>query len=607
MNFDIETISIEQAVADANVLRGASDAVKKIGEKGFAALESNVTKIDANTLKTFDKVVKTLNSNPIDNRFLTTNGGYNGYATPIKYDGETFNAVKVFIKVKANTTLRVQLFDPAIFATDDSWWTRKPIKIGETYIKTDVAVKTSDRFVIVQLPITIEQSTFTLPYYYLSISTEEATTGVMLAVHDVVIDTARDKGGYSDRYSVIDTQKNTNSGFRYYTTTEKLNAFYAELIHLNHDGVRTESIEDTLIDRPSISSNFVQYPNFYNCENIESHLYFRNFQKSLIKPYGYKYLCYPYGLSLAGSLRVGIQEDERLIKYNKALVMGNKNEIANVNFFDEYYQDTEATVPFNHITVAASNGSGQTCNIVCVGESTTAGGEMTQRLLDIEATDVLTLNCAGTRGTGVNKHEGVGGKTMTWHLNDVDSAFTSATNTFNYPAFITAIGGVIPNIVSIQIGINAMLSVMNKYDLSTKIATEMASYTTFINNIKASQPTTKFIVNTCILPNEKQSAFAKNYDTFLSRDFYRESVQAYNEALIALFKDRESEGIYLNCTQTLGLDCVNAYTSEPILLSEHTTITESRGAINSGVHPSTYGYKLMGDALWACIKYIYKA
>ncbi|MEN8320235.1 hypothetical protein [Acinetobacter junii] len=58
--------------------------------------------------------------------------------------------------------------------------------------------------------------------------------------------------------------------------------------------------------------------------------------------------------------------------------------------------------------------SGQTLNVSFIADSLGASGTITQRLLDIAANDVTKVNLIGTRGTGLNKHEGRGG----WTIND---------------------------------------------------------------------------------------------------------------------------------------------------------------------------------------------
>lgn len=56
--------------------------------------------------------------------------------------------------------------------------------------------------------------------------------------------------------------------------------------------------------------------------------------------------------------------------------------------------------------------NGQTVKVAFIADSLGAAGTITQRLLDIDATDVMNVSLIGTRGTAPNKHEGRGGYTI---------------------------------------------------------------------------------------------------------------------------------------------------------------------------------------------------
>jgi len=71
------------------------------------------------------------------------------------------------------------------------------------------------------------------------------------------------------------------------------------------------------------------------------------------------------------------------------------------------------------IQLAALNAkSGQTVKALVIGDSLVNAGYITQRLLDIAADDVMKVQLLGTRGTGLNKHEGRGG----WKISDYATA-----------------------------------------------------------------------------------------------------------------------------------------------------------------------------------------
>lgn len=56
--------------------------------------------------------------------------------------------------------------------------------------------------------------------------------------------------------------------------------------------------------------------------------------------------------------------------------------------------------------------------VLTIGDSLLASGAITQQLLDMSVSDAMKVNLIGTRGTGLNKHEGRGG----WTINDYTTA-----------------------------------------------------------------------------------------------------------------------------------------------------------------------------------------
>lgn len=70
------------------------------------------------------------------------------------------------------------------------------------------------------------------------------------------------------------------------------------------------------------------------------------------------------------------------------------------------------------VTLANKTGKSGNLNVCVIGDSLIQAGTITQRLLDISDTDVTKTQLIGTRGTGLNKHEGRGG----WTINDYTTA-----------------------------------------------------------------------------------------------------------------------------------------------------------------------------------------
>lgn len=78
------------------------------------------------------------------------------------------------------------------------------------------------------------------------------------------------------------------------------------------------------------------------------------------------------------------------------------------------------------IVLANKNANNGVNKKVCViGDSYVNAGHITQGLLDLSATDVMPITLIGTRGTGLNKHEGRGGWT-------IDNYVTAGQNNYKF-------------------------------------------------------------------------------------------------------------------------------------------------------------------------------
>lgn len=62
--------------------------------------------------------------------------------------------------------------------------------------------------------------------------------------------------------------------------------------------------------------------------------------------------------------------------------------------------------------VAANAGAGTTKRVLVIGDSLVNNGAITQRLINIAASDAMSVELIGTRGSGANRHEGRGGWTV---------------------------------------------------------------------------------------------------------------------------------------------------------------------------------------------------
>lgn len=70
------------------------------------------------------------------------------------------------------------------------------------------------------------------------------------------------------------------------------------------------------------------------------------------------------------------------------------------------------------VKVASLSTNAGTKKVLAIGDSLLVSGDITQQLLDMSVADVMKVELIGTRGTGLNKHEGRGG----WTINDYTTA-----------------------------------------------------------------------------------------------------------------------------------------------------------------------------------------
>jgi lysophospholipase L1-like esterase len=85
---------------------------------------------------------------------------------------------------------------------------------------------------------------------------------------------------------------------------------------------------------------------------------------------------------------------------------------------DKRTGDVLATASTQVILVAKTANAGNTKKIQVIGDSLVAAGSITQGILNNASADSMAVTLIGTRGTGLNKHEGRGG----WTINDYTTA-----------------------------------------------------------------------------------------------------------------------------------------------------------------------------------------
>lgn len=251
---------------------------------------------------------------------------------------------------------------------------------------------------------------------------------------------------------------------------------------------------------------------------------------------------------------------------------------------------------------AATVGNGQTRKVLVIGDSTTAGGEATQQILDnvtANGSSTYAITLLGTQGTGANKHEGYGGKTYAW-LRTSESPFYSGGD-FNFAAYLSTNSYSMASTDSVVLlmGINDLFGQSTDDGVNTKISAMMADIAVIIASIQSAVSGINIWLGMVIPPSRDQSAFGNNYaGSTQYRNRYNRNIGMWRRNLISLYGASSGSGIRLapvNC----NLDTINnmQVTSQAVNARNSATTNVQ----TNGVHPAQDGYEQIGDMLYCCL------
>lgn len=248
---------------------------------------------------------------------------------------------------------------------------------------------------------------------------------------------------------------------------------------------------------------------------------------------------------------------------------------------------------------AASAGSGANKKVLVIGDSLISAGTITQTLIDIAATDVMAVNMLGTQGTGTNKHEGRGGWTIGQYVTAGSPFYISGVVNFGQYLIDNSIAT--PDWVFIHLGINDCFGQTTDAACSTLADAAFLNLDTLLTSIKAADANVKIGLLIPSPPSADQDAFGANYGVGQTRWRFKRNILIWARQLCLKYNGQEANRIYVVPSNT-ALDTVNNMSraaSAPI--NSRTATTSQRQ--NNGVHPATEGYRQIGDALWAFLKF----
>ena len=265
------------------------------------------------------------------------------------------------------------------------------------------------------------------------------------------------------------------------------------------------------------------------------------------------------------------------------------------------------------IITAANSGSGETKSVIVLGDSTTYNGICISKLNENFADDVMSIETIGTMGTAPNNHEGRSGWTIDDYFTKASITYTDGrgtiynpfynpvTHTFDAAYYFNNSGIEKPDWFFINMGINDVFGYTNDEDLKNAMALILERCNLMTESILEASPDTKVGICITIPPNHSQDAFGKAYYCSQTRDRYKRNNTIYAAALIDLFKNKESDGIYIIPIHT-NLDTIYNMGLETIPVNARNPITYESPIANGGVHPVTSGYWQIADIYTAFIK-----
>jgi lysophospholipase L1-like esterase len=233
-------------------------------------------------------------------------------------------------------------------------------------------------------------------------------------------------------------------------------------------------------------------------------------------------------------------------------------------------------------TLRVTDGTIAATKVVLVGDSLTDNAVYPDALAALVGGSVTFL---GTKTTaGGTKHDGESGKYWCWFAQDAASPMTSAANTIDIAAYVTAIGAT-PDVIVWQLGINSVYTATLAQAEST-ITTELGCAATLIAAWQAAYPAAIHGISITTPGNAANQPYYDTYSYPVNDVYYwRQKNHRVVERLIETYSASEGSGIYL-IPANLSIDRVNGYPSD------------------NAVHPNNTGYEQIATVVKAWLAYV---
>ncbi|TMV48639.1 SGNH/GDSL hydrolase family protein [Paenibacillus mesophilus] len=242
----------------------------------------------------------------------------------------------------------------------------------------------------------------------------------------------------------------------------------------------------------------------------------------------------------------------------------------------------------------AFSGAGR--RVLFIGDSTTAEGHYTAELLRLFAADPGGIMLLGTKGEGLNRHEGRGGWRVADYFGIPESPFLF-DGKFDFMRYMERSGYDSVDDVCIHLGINDVFHASEEDGMSALLRKAMPQLETMIEEFRRFNPDVRIGIMIAIPPSRTQDSFGKSYGTRQSRRQYKRKWYLWNRELLSRFSNHK--GIEL-IPLHINLDTARNMPVELIEGNARNMRTEIRQC--NGVHPAPEGYRQMADVLYAWLK-----
>jgi len=520
--------------------------------------------------------------------FISIASTFSGWAQPFEWDGTAFDIVKVAWRTETSGfPVRVSIWsgDKANMIASSIITPLK--KEGYFWVKLDTRVD-STRFI---------DSKFNV--LYVAVESMDHQVKMANSTGSGTVNPA-DPVTYPQLYTTVTNDATTLGGWSLVSgNTGRPTVF--ELYDSEQLDPPSGGSEDPGALTAPGSSQPVTTPRLYGIEGIEVNV----FLKDLISATGQK------AFDCVG-VSAGNQFDERFYYMPTSTPVTGAALTINVKHPDELYQIASGS--YSLYTVAANAAGGAGRRVCCIGDSTTAGGIWTGRMLEQATANAngVQLTMVGTKGTAPNLHEGRGGwRVSTYYQptgsNVAENPFVQNDgDKFDAAYYLSSTGQAAPDIVIWHLGINDVFgqasdagvnAIMDSYlsQLDQMIGTVAASD---VGSWKESNANVVTLVAVPISPTGHQDAFGYNYTTGQYRDRYKRNITVAAHRIVEHYKNSEGDGIYL-LPWNVVLDPERSWTTSSWTSQYFPSDPITRQ--NNGVHPSSVGYDQMGDAAWAAL------